>query len=413
MIRDYLLGGMQAVTRGLALSLFLVSGAPAQSGDPFAAVAYVNDRAITGFELEQRMTILGLFRTPGDLHKLAMEQLIDDRLRLDAATMYGVEAPEEAISDGMAEFAGRANLDVDTFLAQLASAGVAPETMRDFIKAGIVWREIVRGRFGPRAEVTDAELDRALSLSDRRGSVVVELAEIMLPARDAAEAADSQALAQDLRANINGTADFAEAARQYSVVPSGAQGGRTGRAIPVNELPGSLRTQIMALTPGQITEPIQGGNVIAMFQLLSLRESGATEVVPVTVDYAEYLIPGGRTEVTLREAAKVAEKVDTCDDLYGINRKQSPERLMRYSRPTAEVPRDVAMELAKLDDGEVSTALTRGGNLVFLMLCGRAPDAEGAPDREAMRQELYSQRLAAYGESYLAELRADAFIRYP
>ena len=53
------------------------------------------------------------------------------------------------------------------------------------------------------------------------------------------------------------------------------------------------------------------------------------------------------------------------------------------------------------------------GNLVFLMLCGRAPDAEGAPDREAMRQELYSQRLAAYGESYLAELRADAFIRYP
>ena len=109
----------------------------------------------------------------------------------------------------------------------------------------------------------------------------------------------------------------------------------------------------------------------------------------------------------------MAGKVDTCDDLYGINRKQAPERLNFQTRPISEVPQDVALELSKLDDGEVSTTLTRGGNLLLLMMCSRTPAFEEAPDRENMRLSLFSQRLAALGNGYLAELRASALIRYP
>lgn len=400
----------------LALALFVAASgqAVAQSGNPFAPVAYVNDRAITGFELDQRMKMLRLFRAPGDLQELALEQLIDDRLRLDAGDQLGILLDGDAVQAGLEEFAGRANMDGETFLSALAAEGVSAQSMRDFVRSGLVWRNVIQARFGPRAQVTDAEVDRALSLtSGRRGGAVVEIAEIYLPARNAAEAEQSEQLARDLQQSITTTAGFASAARTHSVAPTRESGGRTGRTTPINELPPALRSQILTLSPGDVSDPISAGDVIALFQLISLRETGFTEAEAVALEYAEYFIPGGRSEAALKEAAKVVGRVDTCDDLYGINKKQSPERLVRNTLPVAEVPRDVALELAKLDEGEISTALTRGGNLVVLMLCGRTASTEDAPDREAVRRQLINQRMGGYGDGYLAQLRADAIIRYP
>ncbi len=415
MIRMVLASGARLAAWALVSILLVAAGqANAQSGNPFAPVAFVNDRAITGFELEQRKSVLRLFRTPGNLDEVALEQLIDDRLRLDATEATGITLPPEEIREGMAEFAGRTNMDLDTFIAALAAQGVSEETLRDFVQAGLGWRKVVQARFAPRAQVTDAEVDRAMALTGRSGGAVVQLAEIILPARDPAEQESSEALAQELRNTINGTSAFAAAARRYSVAPSKDNGGRTGRSTPISELPANLRSQILTLAPGDISEPISGGNVLALFQLLSLRETGFTEAETVSIEYAEYLIPGGQGEAARKEAGRVLAKVDTCDDLYGINLRNAPERLARNTLPVREIPQSVAVELSKLDEGEVSTLLTRGDNMVFLMLCGRTPAlGEDAPDREAIRRSLFSQRVAAYGDGYLAQLRADAIIRYP
>ena len=76
------------------------------------------------------------------------------------------------------------------------------------------------------------------------------------------------------------------------------------------------------------------------------------------------------------------------------------------------MPADIALELAKLDAGEVSTALTRsnGQTLVFLMLCGRSFDLSGAVSREGVALDLQNQRLATYAQGYLQQLRDEARI---
>ena len=167
------------------------------------------------------------------------------------------------------------------------------------------------------------------------------------------------------------------------------------------------------MSVGGVSEPIDEGSTIAVYQLLGLRETEGKTPADRTIEYAEYLIPGGRSEAALKEAAKVAGKVDRCDDFYGINRKNAPERLMIHTKPVNEVPGDVAQELARMDEGEVSTSLTRGGNLLMVMLCSRTPAVEDAANRTFVRRQLFSQRLAVYGNGYLAELKADAIIRYP
>ena len=78
----------------------------------------------------------------------------------------------------------------------------------------------------------------------------------------------------------------------------------------------------------------------------------------------------------------------------------------------SDIPNDIALELAKLDENEVSTALTRAGGdtLVFLMLCGRTPQLGEDIDRGAIRTSLLNERVERLAEGFLAELRADAII---
>ncbi len=92
---------------------------------------------------------------------------------------------------------------------------------------------------------------------------------------------------------------------------------------------------------------------------------------------------------------------------------EPPEVLERGSYAPDELPQDIAIELAKLDPGEVSTTLTRsnGQTLVFLMLCGRTPALEGeGPSAEQLTNLIRNRRLDSFAEGYLAQLRAEARI---
>ncbi len=77
-----------------------------------------------------------------------------------------------------------------------------------------------------------------------------------------------------------------------------------------------------------------------------------------------------------------------------------------------DIPQDIAVELAKLDPGEVSTNLTRanGTSLVFLMMCGRTNVLNEDIGRDAISTNLRQQRLSGYADSLIGELRANARI---
>src|SRR5690606_16767924 len=112
--------------------------------------------------LDQRIRFLQILRAPDADPASAEQALIDDRLRIFAAQQLGITARDEQIEAGLAEFAGRANMGVEEFTRALAQAGVEGQTFRDFVTAGIVWREVVRQRLVPQVKVSDAELDQEM-----------------------------------------------------------------------------------------------------------------------------------------------------------------------------------------------------------------------------------------------------------
>ncbi|MDW4548680.1 peptidylprolyl isomerase [Defluviimonas sp. D31] len=424
----------------LSLALAAATALPALAqGSRFSTVVIVNDAAITRYELEQRTRFLQLLRAPGDPAVEAEKGLIDDRLRSQAAEAADITLTEEQIAAGMTEFAARANLSAEEFVRAIGQGGIAPETFRDFVYSGLAWREVVRARFGPGIVISEAEIDRALSVEAGRGAGPrVLLSEILLPVRPDTSY-EMRRLATELSETIRSEADFARAARAHSAAPSRDRGGQIGW-IPLTNLPAQVRPAVAGLAQGQVSPPIPLGDAIAIFRMRGINEGGEVKPGNVTVDYAQYLIPGAGTAAAQAEAARIRASADTCDDLYRVLRGAPATQLIRETRPIGQVPADIAAALAGLDRNEVSTALTRGNAQVFLMLCNRdatiaeggAPVAdpaatapEGAPaidpdlgfgsgpSRAQMREELTSQRLGNLADGYLAELRSAAIIQRP
>lgn len=393
----------------LSLSLIVTGLALPLHAQNFSPAIKINEQVVTKYELDQRVAMLRLFRAPGDPATIAVDQLIDDRLRLQAAKELGITPSEDAIAAGMEEFANRANLSTEQFLQALQQGGIAPETFRDFVRAGVAWREVVRAKFGPRINISEQEIDRALASGGASGSAVeVLMSEIFLPVTPGNEA-EVRALAERIR---RGSASgFAAAARENSSAPSAGAGGRVNW-VPASNLSPQLRSVILGLRPGQISEPVEMDGQIALFLLREVKESKSRAPNYSAVEYAAYYMAGGRSAATLAQAAKVKARVDTCDDLYGVAKGQPDEVLERGVKTPNEVPADIALELAKLDAGEVSTALTRsnGQTLVFLMLCGRNFDMSGAVSREGVALDIQNRRLSSYSEGYLQQLRSEARI---
>lgn len=389
------------------LAVFISTAPTAQA--QFSPALQVNDSVISQFELDQRTAMLRVFRTPGDLHSLAREQLIEDRLKLEALDAAGLRLTDEGLRGAMEEFAGRANLTLDQFLAVLAQNGVSEETLRDFVRVNVSWRDYIRTRYGDRAQVSEREIDQALGQANSSAGIEVLLSEIIIAAPPP-QLRQAQATAERI-ARLTSTSAFEAEARRVSALPSRARGGRLDW-LPITNYPAALRGMILDLAPGEVTPPISITNGIALFQMRGIREVTQAAPEAAAIEYAAFYIAGGLSERALREAARVDARVDTCDDLYGVARGLPEERLERDVRAPADIPQDVALELAKLDPGETSYSLTRanGETLVFLMLCGRTPALGENQDREAIRNQIRSQRLTTYADALLADLRAAARI---
>jgi peptidyl-prolyl cis-trans isomerase SurA len=397
---------------GLILSLFAGLASPGAEAQQnlFAPRLIINDRVITNYEVDQRARFLTLLRSPGDAEEQALEGLIEDRLRMDAAKALDLKATEEQITAGMTEFASRANLTADEFVKALEQGGVAAQTFRDFVEAGLIWREVVRTKFASRVQqISAADIDRAISRAARQTAVRILLSELIIPAPPGQEEA-ALALAKRLQREIRSEAAFAQAARTYSAAGSAGRGGRMDW-MPLANLPPLIAPVVLGLAPGQVSEPVTIPNAVALFQLRGIEQSDAPAGAPLDVDYAQYFLPNDET--TPAAIARIRAEVDTCDDLYTVARGQPAERLQRVTQPLASVPQDIALELARLDDNESSTALVRGGNRVFLMLCSRRPQTEEPISRDNVRAQIVNQRLGGYADSYLAELRDAAIIRQP
>ncbi len=377
----------------------------AQEKSAFETIARVNDSVITRFELEQRTLMLDALGTGGNTSEIALDNLINERLYAQAAKQQGVQLTQEEIEGGIDEFAARGQLERDELLSFLADKGVEELTFRAFVDAGLKWRTVVQSRFARKASVQDEEIENALNLGSSQTQLSLLISEIALPFQERGEV-ETRRLADELSNSIRGAGDFAAAAARYSSAPSAESEGRLEWA-PANQLAPQILTQLLALDPGQVTPAIEFKDFVGIFLLRGVRTERVSNPLPVSLNYLLVNLPAGRDNDAA--ARDLVGKVDTCMDLRAVAEKYGEAATTETTVLESAAPNPVAGELAKLDRNEAIAFTNSGGQKSVVMLCNRIREL---PDesRDGLRQALFNQRISGFGDSYLQELKGQAYI---
>ncbi len=367
----------------------------------FDTIISVDGAAITNYELEQRILFFSFLNEPGDTLISSRQSLIDDRLKMAAGSKDGFALTPTELENAMLDFAKNSNQSLGGLLNLLKEGGVDAETFRDYVEVGVVWREVVRKRFGSQSQPTESEIDRALAAERAEGDISVLLTEIVLPAGPS-QLEESRKIAREL-AKITSIGSFSEKAKKLSVSSSRDNGGK----IPwrnLKDLPNGLRQIIASLRPGQVAKPLEVQNAIVLFQLRDVEELGLKAPEIISMKFAK--ITGINSVLDL-----ATKTVNSCNDLYGLVKLDKDVVLEMLTQHPDEIEQATALRLNRLDRHEMSIFSDSPdsiGNMI--MLCERNYTTSADISRSEVAKNIRAARLTNLAEGYLAELRTNATV---
>ncbi len=402
-----------AAARLLAAVLLVAAAAlPATAQNAFAPAVVVNEDVITNYDVDQRMRLLVVNGAPADspqLAQIAVDQLIEDRLKRAAAERRGLALNDAAIDAAFDDYADQRGWSRAELSGRLARGRVAEEALAFALGSDVLWRETVRARFGARAEPTEAEIDQEIALAASGQASAYRIAEIALPFARRGED-ETRALGQRLSRELSGAGEaaFAAAARRYSASATAGEGGAIGW-VPANALPPAAAATLADLEVGEVSAPVNIPGGVALLRLAETRNEQAPWASETTVDLLALSAPGADAEALARATSEAAAEAVGCDEAAELASALGLRAERRGPTAVSALPEALRGAITGLTAGDATGPIDGPGGPAAYVLCARAggPSPEA---REALRRRIRGERLERFATGLLEELRADAVI---
>jgi peptidyl-prolyl cis-trans isomerase SurA len=234
-------------------ALFGLADGPAVASNAIRVL--VNDEPITTYDVQQRTRMLKVFTGGREGENSAIEQLIDEKLMLQEATLRNVEVSDAEVDAEFANRARAAKLSAAQFTQAMRQAGFDPQTFKNFLRANMAWQQIVRMRFRATVDITDQDVARALTgreSSDEGQRTATEylLQQIIFIVSSGTSAAHQTRQAEAFRRNFQSCDQSLEQARGMTGVVVKPPVRREDTQIGANK-----RAELAALDVGGVTKP--------------------------------------------------------------------------------------------------------------------------------------------------------------
>jgi len=219
----------------------------------------VNDDPISDYDIYQRERFLALTtqQQPNpELKKKATDMLINEHLQFQEGKKLGFTPDEDDVNKILSDMAAKNHLSVDGLSTALARAGVNIKTLKDRIRAQLVWQDVVRKKFSHEVQIGAVDVDEALSDSGEEAGksqtkMQVQRVTFALPRNvDQRTVATRLAAAESLRAKFRNCANVADLAKSVD--------GATIKTLQDQQtaaLTQPARLLIMNAKVGQMTPP--------------------------------------------------------------------------------------------------------------------------------------------------------------
>jgi peptidyl-prolyl cis-trans isomerase SurA len=246
-------------------------------------VVVANGSPITAYDIEQRGKLDSAATKKKPDRKEVIQELIDDRLKISRAKLYGLEVGDTEVDAAFGNMAKAQHLTSDQFVQILAHAGVEPTTLKARIRAEITWGQLIRGKFASALEIGDSDITKALqSRKEDTGDTVGYLYTlypviVVVPAGTSqADLENKKREAEGLRGRFLTCKDglaFARALRDVAV--------RDPVTKNSSDLPPALRDLLGTIEIGHLTSPEVTPQGLQMFALCDKKETKTDSPIKV------------------------------------------------------------------------------------------------------------------------------------
>lgn len=293
---------MRTLTRILLIAACLSAGGLATVAIPATAdaeiidriVARINNDIVTFYELKQAATPFMLqngidpsaLQDPEQREQIydkVLDDLVERELLLQEAKKLDLSVSDEEVDQWLAYTRQQQNMSEEQFQQMINQYGMSYDAYREMIRQNLLKLRLVKVKVGSQVSVSAEEVDQVYQKRFGQSGVqskYVEVRHILVrPENDSAEAlakARRQAIAA--KKAIEGGADFAEVAKQYSEGPSADQGGYLGK-FSQGDLDPDFEKAAFALDKGDLSDVVrtQFGFHVIMVDDVEYREDGAAE----------------------------------------------------------------------------------------------------------------------------------------
>jgi peptidyl-prolyl cis-trans isomerase SurA len=125
----------------------------------------VNGEPITNYDIEQRSKLNALTTHKPAVKQQVTEELIDEKLKIKEGKKFGVDPTASDIDQSYTAMSSRMRITPDQLTKSLEGQGIRPDTLKERIKAEMVWTSLVRGRFKESLQVGEKEVAAAVQAS--------------------------------------------------------------------------------------------------------------------------------------------------------------------------------------------------------------------------------------------------------
>ena len=415
----------------LALSLLValllpVLAEPARAQTESIA-AVVNGVAISRADVDNRVRLFalstGIPTSPDVLDRLKpqiLNQLIDEKLRLQAIEEAHIVVPDKAIAAAIAQIEAQNHLVPGSLRERLAGQGVALRTLIDQIRVELGWTELLRRQLGPQAQVTPQEIaNRIAALQRQAGQTEYLVAEIFIGIDNPARRPEAEKFASTVIDELRAGAPFGVVAAQFSQSQTALQGGNLGW-VQASQLDPQVVSLVNAMPPGAISDPIPVAGGLEIVQLLGRRPIGgsAAEMVSLRQVFLSFktqfnpAAPTAEQRARIEEARALASSVHSCDEMEAANKKAgsvqpSDPGPIVLDRVTPDTFRTL---LTNIKLNTVSEPLIANDGVAVVMVCSRGMENPEAPQPQEVARVMIDNRAELLSRQLLANLRRRAVI---
>jgi peptidyl-prolyl cis-trans isomerase SurA len=235
-------------------------------------VVVANGSPITELDIQQRSKLVASASHKNPTRQEVINDLIDDRIKIAKAKIYGLEASDAEVDAAFEGMARRQRITPQQFGQMLERAGISPNAIKARTRAEIVWNQLVRGKFNSTLQIGESDIANALKArneAETKTGYTYTLYPITLVAERGEGGMDARRReAENLRGRFTSCSEGLPMVRSLRNVAVREPVRRSSA-----DLPPTLRDLLGGMEIGRLTTPEVTPQGLQMFALCEKKES--------------------------------------------------------------------------------------------------------------------------------------------